>query len=207
MTRYGSIYVVTNTATGEQYVGQTRQKALRRWKCHINTANSKVAAKYKLAKAIQHYGPHSFEFLEVFTAFDADILNNAEIAWIQELHPEYNITKGGAGHRGVKASESVRQGRSARLKEKWSNSEWRSEQIAKIKVLASTAEAKARGRVVAALGSAARAKKVFCQETQQIFESTAEAARQLGLSHTGIRYAIAHKIKVHCAYTLQRVES
>ena len=25
MIRYGSIYIVTNTVTGEQYVGQTRQ--------------------------------------------------------------------------------------------------------------------------------------------------------------------------------------
>jgi hypothetical protein len=26
MNRYGSIYIVTNAVTGEQYVGQTRQK-------------------------------------------------------------------------------------------------------------------------------------------------------------------------------------
>jgi len=36
MDRYGSIYLITNTVTKEQYVGQTRQKkAINRWKSHI----------------------------------------------------------------------------------------------------------------------------------------------------------------------------
>ena len=53
MNRYGSIYIVTNTVTGEQYVGQTRQKALRRWKCHIKNAvkqKGRVRGMYTLKK-------------------------------------------------------------------------------------------------------------------------------------------------------------
>ena len=60
MKRYGSIYVVTNTVTSEQYVGQTRKKARCRWDAHINTANSQAAKKYKLAKAIIAYGKEAF---------------------------------------------------------------------------------------------------------------------------------------------------
>lgn len=156
MTRYGSIYVVTNIATGEQYVGQTRQKAVRRWRCHVNTANSKVAAKYKLAKAILECGEAAFEFSEVFSAFDADALDAAEIGFIAELAPAYNITKGGAGHKGVVPSANVCRARSERLKRQWSDPMWRAQQIEKIKKTASSPEARERGKLLAATGNAAR---------------------------------------------------
>jgi hypothetical protein len=205
MTRYGSIYVVTNTATGEQYVGQTRQKAVRRWRCHVNTANSKVATKYKLAKAILECGESAFKFSEVFSAFDADALDAAEIGFIAELAPAYNITKGGAGHKGVAPSIDVCRARSERLKRQWLDPVWRAQQIEKFKKTASSPEARERGKRVAILGSSARAKKVFCVETQQLFFSVADAARVLGLSHSGVRHGIAHKIKVRRQYTLQEV--
>lgn len=56
MQRYGSIYLITNTVTKEQYVGQTRLKSVNtRWRNHVNCANSNVVKKYKLANAIlQH---------------------------------------------------------------------------------------------------------------------------------------------------------
>lgn len=156
MTRYGSIYVVTNTVTGEQYVGQTRQKAVRRWKCHINTAHSNTAPKYRLAHAILEYGKAAFEFAEVFSAFDAKMLDTVEVNLIAELSPTYNITKGGAGHRGVVASEKVRLARSERLKKQWSDPEWRAAQLEKLQQMAKSPEAVERGRRVAALGIAAR---------------------------------------------------
>ncbi len=207
MTRYGSIYVVTNTATGEQYVGQTRQKAVRRWKCHINTANSKVATKYKLAQAILEHGEAAFKFSEVFSAFDAEALDAAEVGFIAALAPAYNIAKGGAGHRGVTPSAEVCRVRSERLKRQWADPVWRAAQLAKLHTLAESPGASLRGKHVAALGSAARAKKVFCTEIKHVFPSVAEAARVLGLSHSGVRHAIAHKIKARGQYTLQEVVS
>lgn len=203
MKRYGSIYVATNTVTGEQYVGQTRQQAVRRWKCHINTANSKVAVKYKLASAILKYGADAFEFAEVFTAFDPEALDSFEIQTIAELRPAYNIAKGGAGHRGVVPSESVCRQRSERLKKQWADPEWREHQIAKIKTLARTPEARERGKQVAKIGSAARAKRIFCVEQQVTYPSVAEAARILGMSHSGVRHALSHKIKAKGIYTLR----
>lgn len=205
MKRYGSIYVVTNTATGEQYVGQTRQQALRRWKCHVNTANSSVAKKYLLAQAIALHGAQTFAFEEVFTAFDADALNEAEVQMIAELGPRYNIAKGGAGHRGVVPSSEVCKNRSERLKRQWANPDWRQRQLEKIKLLAATPEARERGKKVAALGSAARAKKVFCSEQNMLYPSVAAAAKALGLSHSGVRNALANKIRAKGQYTLQEV--
>ena len=156
MNRYGSIYIVTNTATGEQYVGQTRQKTQRRWKCHVNTANSKVASKYRLAKAILTHGADVFDLKEVFTAFNADALNTVEIALIAELSPAYNITKGGAGHRGVEVSPEGREARSERLKRQWADPAWRTQQIEKVKQASANPEAIARGKAVAKIGNAAR---------------------------------------------------
>lgn len=156
MKRYGSIYVATNTVTEEQYVGQTRQKAARRWKCHVNTANSPTAVKYRLATAILEYGPEAFRFEEIFTAFDAETLNNVEIQKIAELKPAYNITKGGAGHRGVVPAPDICRQRSERLKARWADPKWRSEQTAKLRTLAASPEARERGKKVAAIGIAAR---------------------------------------------------
>ena len=57
MQRYGSIYLITNTVTAEQYVGQTRLKNVNtRWRNHVNCANSQVVKKYKLANAIKQKG-------------------------------------------------------------------------------------------------------------------------------------------------------
>lgn len=151
MLRYGSVYTVTNTATGEQYVGQTRQAAIRRWRSHINTANSKAAPKYKIANAIVAYGPETFEFVEVFSAFSADALNDAEIALIEELAPAYNTTRGGAGHRGVTPSAEVCKARSERLKRQWASPEWRNAQVEKLRELAKTPAARDRGRKLAEL--------------------------------------------------------
>jgi ribosomal protein L22 len=57
MMRYGSIYIVTNTVTGEQYVGQTRQKAAAEFLGVLKTSvanaikqKGRVAGKYTLEK-------------------------------------------------------------------------------------------------------------------------------------------------------------
>jgi len=205
MKRYGSIYVVTNTVTKERYVGQTRQKAARRWKTHINTANSAVATKYKLAQAILQYGPEAFEFQEIFTAFDATSLNAAEIGFIDSLKPEYNIAKGGAGHRGVIVSPEVCRGRSERLKVKWSDPAWRYAQMENIRKNARTQEAVQRGKRVSSIGSAARARHVFCPELQCSFLSISHAAKYLEMSHTGVRYAIRNGSKIKNKFTVLEV--
>jgi len=205
MMRYGSIYIATNTVTGEQYVGQTRQKVARRWKTHINTANSKVAHKYKLSKAIIEYGKDVFKFDEIFSAFDAETLNLVEIKFIAELSPAYNISKGGAGHRGVVPSPEVCKARSERLKRQWADPAWKAKQIEKLKQLSSSPEAMERGRCVAAIGSAARAKRVFCPEIECSFLSVSHAAKYLNVSHTGVRYALRNGSKIKDKFTILEV--
>ena len=202
MIRYGSIYIVTNTVTGEQYVGQTRQKARCRWEAHINTANSQATKKYKLAKAIIAYGKEAFEFIEVFSAFDAATLNAVEINLIEELSPSYNIAKGGAGHRGVVPSLEVCKARSERLKRQWADPVWKAAQVKSICKNTQTPEATQRGLKVSGMGSAARAKHVFCPELQCSFLSIAHAAKHLNISHTGVRYALHSGSKIKNKFTI-----
>lgn len=163
--RYGSIYVATNTVTGEQYVGQTRQRVERRWKCHVNTANSSAAKKYELAKAIIQYGEESIKFEEIYAAFDSKELDAAEMNYIDWLKPAYNKTKGGAGHRGVICSDRLKKARSAKMTELWSNPEWKALQVAKLKVAGQSEEAKERGRKASAISAAVRLAK--CEKKEK----------------------------------------
>jgi hypothetical protein len=55
MQRYGSIYLITNTVTKEQYVGQTRLKSVNtRWRNHSNAIKQKgvVAKMYTMESVI-----------------------------------------------------------------------------------------------------------------------------------------------------------
>jgi group I intron endonuclease len=203
--RYGSIYVVTNSLTGEQYVGQTRQSVQKRWAAHWRTAICSKSKKAKFQIALTKFGQDAFEIREVFVAFDAETLNSAEIKLIAELQPVYNASRGGKGLRPVVVTEETKRKRSERLKRQWSNPEWKAEQIKKLKQMSATPEASLRGRRVAIHGSAARARHIFCPEMQCSFLSVSAAAKHLGLSRSGARHAIAHKIKARGQYTLQEI--
>jgi len=125
--RHGSIYLATNTHTGEQYVGQTRQLVEKRWDAHWRTAICATSRKAKFQEALTTFGRDVFQVAEVFVAFDADALNAAEIALIAELQPAYNATRGGKG-----------------------------KTVVSIQRAAQTPEAKGRGRTVSSIGNAAR---------------------------------------------------
>ena len=117
----------------------------------------------------------------------------------------YNITKGGAGHRGVVTSVETCKARSERLKRQWANTDWRATQIEKLKQLSNSPEATQRGKCVAAIGSAARAKHVFCPEINCSFLSVSHAAKYLNVSHTGVRYALRNGSKIKDKFTILEV--
>lgn len=100
----GYIYLITNTITNKQYVGQTIQTIKTRYKGHIRSAQYNTDKCY-LHKAMNKYGYDNFEVEEI-THIDyksKDLLfqklNELEIFYIAKyntLVPNgYNLTKGG----------------------------------------------------------------------------------------------------------------
>lgn len=154
--RHGSIYIATNTHTGEQYVGQTRHSVAKRWDAHWRTATCPVSRKAKFQKALVHFGRDAFQVYEVFVAFDAEALNAAEIALIADFQPVYNATRGGKGLRAVVFSEETKKKISNAAKARWANPLWKASAVVSIQRASQTPEAKARGRAVASIGNTAR---------------------------------------------------
>lgn len=150
MTRYGSVYLVTNTATGEQYVGQTRQLVARRWDAHWRTAICGKARKAKFQLALLGAGQDAFVVEELFVAFDAEALNWAEISIIAGICPAYNSTRGGKGSRVVVVSENTKNKRSEAAKSRWADPEWRAKTSEAIRLACQTPAAIARGKALRA---------------------------------------------------------
>ena len=154
--RHGSIYLATNTHTGEQYVGQTRRSVQKRWDAHWRTAICQKSRKAKFQAALAEFGKDAFEVIEVFVAFDADTLNQAEIAFIAELSPAYNATRGGRGLRPVVVSAETKRRQSEAAKQRWANPQWKAKTVVSIQSASQTPEAKERGRIVSSIGNKAR---------------------------------------------------
>lgn len=127
--RYGSIYLLTNQHTKEQYVGQTIKSVDRRWYAHCISAK---APKFPIAHNIALHGKDVFDVQELFVAFSKQSLDWAEQAFIASLQPTLNKTKGGAGSpRSVSAEERI--ARSEAAKRRWANPEWKAQTIESLK--------------------------------------------------------------------------
>jgi group I intron endonuclease len=94
----GFIYRITNTVTGDSYIGQTtKDDPIKRWKDHIR------AVKYGngcpvLSNAIKHYGVEKFKFDVLIICFDEDVgvYEKQYINKYNTIVPNgYNVHEGG----------------------------------------------------------------------------------------------------------------
>jgi group I intron endonuclease len=97
----GYIYLITNTITGKQYIGQTTQLDVnKRWTQHKTGNYSKKGG--CLSKAIEKYGVDNFKFQIVCICFDEDC-NKYEIEYIKKFNTispnGYNLESGGKNHK------------------------------------------------------------------------------------------------------------
>lgn len=90
-----SIYLLTNTITGDRYVGQTLRPTHVRWRAHVHSA-LRCGSETHLHRAIRKYSESSFT-LTILEHTTPNLLNKREQYWINVLHPEYNMTMGGEG--------------------------------------------------------------------------------------------------------------
>lgn len=91
------VYLVTNRLTGSRYVGITNRSLEDRWSEH--RYRSKQNARFKLARAIQKYGPSSFDVEVICELDNYDDLLAAERIFIANFgtfsNDGYNMTPGG----------------------------------------------------------------------------------------------------------------
>jgi|SRR5277367_774724 len=101
-----TVYLLTNTANGKVYVGQTIFSPEDRWKTHVwdSTNPSSITLTTALHNAIRKYGPSSFSLSTLSTATTLQELDQIEkhyIASYKSFPPElgygYNMTPGGQG--------------------------------------------------------------------------------------------------------------
>ena len=109
MKKFWTIYCVTNTVNGKQYIGLTKNLSIRR-SAHLK-ATGKQSSKV-LRSALNKYGAEAFEFAPV-----ASCLSRADACFVERLLIKdrmakvpngYNLTDGGEGAGGYKQTpESI----------------------------------------------------------------------------------------------------
>jgi len=107
----GTIYVITNTVNGKQYVGQTIKTITQRWSEHCSQASAPRRARTALPAAIRKYGADVFTIEAIYeliaTSMQPD-LDAAEAIFIelfQTMAPDgYNLVHGGRG--GARSAEA-----------------------------------------------------------------------------------------------------
>lgn len=100
------VYMATNRVNGKRYVGVTRQTLATRVSQHKYC--SLRGQGFRLHAAIRKYGFDAFEFSILKRCFSIDEMFEEEIRFVSELKPEYNVTTGGDGVRGIYISEATR---------------------------------------------------------------------------------------------------
>ena len=90
------VYKITNNIDGKFYIGITIRDFKKRIAGHIHSA--KNGSEYALPRALRKYGPENFTFEVIDSdATSIEHLKQLEIWYIENLKPEYNLTKGGDG--------------------------------------------------------------------------------------------------------------
>ena len=82
------IYKITNTITGDFYIGSSKN-VKKRWESHKWPSTWKKHSNNQLYKDMQKYGLDKFEF-QVIEEVELDKLKEAEQQFIEKLHPTYN---------------------------------------------------------------------------------------------------------------------
>ena len=100
----GYIYKITNTISGNVYIGKTEKTIASRWREHCRSSFKISDKDYHLPlhNAIRKYGKEAFIVEEIDNAINSEELKQKEIYWIKyynSYYKGYNATLGGDGQR------------------------------------------------------------------------------------------------------------
>jgi group I intron endonuclease len=96
------IYKCTNTINGKFYIGKTEKHLNVRIAVHKSNSNK---AKFYFHRSLNKHGFDKFKWEIIATASSKEELSFLEKKFIEELKPQYNMTKGGEGSLGLKMSD------------------------------------------------------------------------------------------------------
>ena len=82
------VYKITNTVTGDFYIGSSKN-VKERWTCHKCQSTWKKCPNNPMYIDMQKYGVDKFEF-QIIAEVEADSLKEAEQRFIELLKPTYN---------------------------------------------------------------------------------------------------------------------
>lgn len=196
MSKKYIIYLHRNKINGKCYVGQTCQKPENRWGSDGNGYKQQIY----FYRAIVKYGWDNFDHLILEQNIAEEDVNLREIFWAGYYHslaPEgYNLKIGGQYHY-IESDES-KTARSIIMKQVWENPEYQKkiiEQRKKEWQNSTIREKCLKNLDRTGKGGSARRKAIKCLETNMIYESTREAERLTGISHTNISQVCNKKRK------------
>lgn len=206
------IYKITNKINGKVYVGQTVQSPGRRWALHKHQYSVRLDRPLYRSMHKHGFGNFVMEVLETLPN-DAplEVLNAREQFWVAELKSMvptgYNLTNGGHGKhyvaeetkarisaskigkpRSPETIEKMRLGAMGNTSKRGSKLSAESRaRISQVQLGRKISE-ETKAKMVAAHLSRKiyNAKPVQCIETGEVFKSTGDAARALGLQQTSI---------------------
>lgn len=107
------IYCIENKINDKKYIGKTTREYKERWRFHKNNLSKNIHNNKYLQRSWNKYGEDSFLFYIIEECRKEEV-NQKEIFWIEHFNTKkrkngYNITDGGKGTSGWKASEETKE--------------------------------------------------------------------------------------------------
>ena len=91
MKKISAVYKISNTVTGDFYIGSSKDVKLR-WMQHKRLSVWKKYANKQLYKDMKRYGINKFEF-QILAEVEIDNLKDKEQQFIEKLQPTYNSNR------------------------------------------------------------------------------------------------------------------
>lgn len=182
-----SLYIAVNKINNKLYVGITKKSVAARKSEHFVLARSGGGGLFH--KAIRKYGEDSFEFITYLKFHDYKKLLEWERRVIGSMLPEYNLTAGGEGAFGYRASPETRKKLSISHKGKVSKQRGikrPTESVNRIVALR-----KARGNYIT------KGKIVVCIDDGKTFKTIKEAASFYGIEFGHLGQVLKGKFKTN----------
>ena len=88
MNKISGVYKITNTVTGEFYIGSSKDVETR-WVKHKSPSTWKKSPNNQMYLDLQKYGIDSFEF-QILEEVEQECLKETEQQFIEKLNPTYN---------------------------------------------------------------------------------------------------------------------